>query len=49
MSRTYGDEENKNLDNYIQKLEIYFENNNQFSQDIIDKQNHIKNIKGIIN
>ena len=33
----YGDEENINLDNYIQKLEIYFENNDQFSQDIIDK------------
>ena len=37
VKNLYGDEENINLDNYIQKLEIYFENNDQFSQDIIDK------------
>ena len=46
MSRTYGDEENKKLDNNNKKLEIYFENNNQFSQDIIDKAKSYKEYKG---
>ena len=49
MKRTYGDEDNINLNDYIQKLEKNSKIIINFFKILYIKQNHIQKIKGKIN